>query len=71
MKNAFELDCEVQHLKHFFEGYRERVLTGLYGEQSVEDMGIDVQRYCPGSARQNSYKNGWEKAAEDLIGSEI
>ena len=58
-------DYEAQHFKYFFKGYREKVLERLYGEQEVEDMGIDTQRYSPDSARRFSYDEGRKKAQED------
>lgn len=59
-------DAIIQHLKHYHEGYRECMLTSLYGESFVERLGIDVDRYSPDSARRNSYNEGWGKAKNDL-----
>lgn len=59
-------DAIIQHLTHYQCGYRECILTLLYGESFVERLGIDVDRYSPDSARRNSYNEGWENAKNDL-----
>lgn len=60
------LDSKLQHLTYFFEGYRDYVLIRFHGEQKAEDMGVDTQKYSPGSARQVSYEEGQKKAENDL-----
>jgi|JI10StandDraft_1071094.scaffolds.fasta_scaffold214211_3 hypothetical protein len=59
-------DSTIQHLKHYHEGYRESILTSMFGESYVERIGIDVDRYSPNSARKNSYNEGWESAKNDV-----
>lgn len=61
------LDSELQHLKYFFEGYRDFVLIKFHGEQKAEDVGVDTQKYSPGSARQISYEEGYKKAENDFM----
>ena len=61
-----KLDCELQHLKYYQEGYRHSVLTIMYGEIKVGDeLDIETHKYSPDGVRDVSYKEGWNKAIED------
>ena len=35
IKETFRLDCEIQHIKYYQEGYRECMLTQIHGEDKV------------------------------------
>jgi len=56
-REAFRLDCELQHLKHTFEGYQACVRGG--GEADCP--------YSPGSAREVSWTEGVLLAKLDLV----
>ncbi len=61
------LDDKLQHMTHYHEGYREYMLTRIYGSDKVSDeLQIDVYRYSPGSARRISYESGWQEAMNDI-----
>lgn len=61
------LDCENQHVRYYFQGYRESMLTLIHGENFVwTNLVIDVDRYSPDSARRNSYDEGWKDAVNDF-----
>lgn len=67
MNNSFDIDCRLQHQIHLFEGYKERMLQHLYGEDYAEEtLEIDVERYSPGSARRFSYDEGRKRAENDI-----
>lgn len=60
------MDNSLIHLCHYHEGYRESMLTLIHGENIVWDkFQIDTARYSPGSARDTSYQEGWNKAIQD------
>lgn len=66
MERANQIDCKFQHLKHYGEGYREKMLELIHGEQAVwDELQIDTDRYSPDSARRISYDNGRDDAARD------
>lgn len=67
LEEKHQTDFENMHMKYFQEGYRECILTQLYGENKVfSEMQIDTDRYSHGSAKYNSYQEGWESASQDL-----
>ena len=60
------LDCENRHIKNYFDGYRESMLTLIHGEDAVSDVfDIDVQRHSPDSPTEFSYNEGWLQAVND------
>lgn len=66
--NESSLDSNYQHLKYFFEGYRETALSLRHGSDYLWDvLEIDQGRYSPGSAREVSYRMGSEQAKKELI----
>ena len=66
MEKINQLDCEIQHIKYYNEGYREKMLDLIHGEEAVWDkLQIDTDRYSPDSARRISYDNGRDDAARD------
>jgi hypothetical protein len=66
MNNSFTDSC-LQHQIHLFEGYKERMLQHLYGEDYAEEtLEIDVERYSLGSARRFSYDEGRKQAENDI-----
>jgi len=65
IQEILDQDCLIQHLTHYIEGYKEFILTQRKGEQIVEDMGIDTNRFSPGSTRRFSYNEGWFDAQND------
>tara|TARA_R110000851_G_scaffold320849_1_gene485937 strand:- start:50 stop:280 length:231 start_codon:yes stop_codon:yes gene_type:complete len=63
-----DLDSNYQHLKYYFEGYRETALSLIHGSDYLWDvLEIDQGRYSPGSAREVSYIMGVEQAKKELI----
>lgn len=64
--HANNLSSENQHMEHYQEGYQHSFLTLIHGEKKVGDeLGIETHPYSPDSARDVSYKEGWNKAIED------
>jgi hypothetical protein len=67
LQDKMTLDCELQHLKKFHEGYRECMLVQIHGYEYVEDeLEIDTIRYSPDSPRRISYDEGWNSALNDF-----
>ena len=66
LQDNFRADCEIQHMKHYQEGYRECTIILRHGEDVAYDLfGIDAFPYHPDGAADISYKMGWEKAEQD------
>ena len=60
--DKFYKDCLEQHNKYYYEGYYDSMFILKFGMERAEEIGIDVYKYSPGSAREYSYIMGYKDA---------